>query len=271
MSATLTNKQAFRFLSPDQLKTLIPSAFTSMDVVQSKRSERYEAVETPVILKRLAALGWYPVKAYEVTPKKKENVGTQKHFIHFRNENHFVGKKDEIEMIPEIIGTNSYNARSSFVLRTAMYRVVCENGMIVSTRNDDEVIRIRHIGDTPSLAEEEYKKIDRNIEWMLQLVMKMKKKHLTHQQAKQFAIECCRARWDYQYKINTPQNLLEPLRPEDEHMDFWTIFNCIQEKLVKGGWIGAGGKKVKRIKDPNRNMNINVRLFAVAEIYLQSL
>lgn len=267
---SISHQKAFSFLTLDEVKLKAPSAFTKQPMARA--TESYIPISTVDALEDLMLIGWRPIDAYEVKPKKEENKGYQKHFIRLRNDKLFVGTKDAIEVIPETLLVNSYDARCSFKLYSSLLRVVCDNGLIVKDSQLDEIF-IPHKGSKmESWSWEIYKKqLTLSAKSSISLMNKYRNIKLTPQQQKQFAHMSCRARWDYKYTLLEPKNLLEPLREEDEGTDLWTVFNVIQEKLIRGGWVGSAGRKIKPMVDRNRELAINIRLFQVVDEFCQTL
>jgi hypothetical protein len=270
MSASLTHKQAFeqQFITEEQLREQAPSVFTTK--LAKRVGNRYLYIFTPEVIKDLESIGWKPVNAYEVRPKRADNKGFQKHFIRLRNPDKYIGSENKIVIIPELLVVNSYDARSSFKFYIVLYRVSCDNGVIVKS-NELEVIRVPHKGDAYLEYTELQEQLLRNMDIAIDLMNRMSTIHLTPDQQRVLAKECYRARWDYKYPALQPRVLLERLRPEDEYNDLWTVLNVIQEKLIRGGWIGSGGRTIKAMRDRNRELNINTRLFQIVDNFFTQI
>lgn len=273
---SVTHSQVFKeqYLSIEEVEKRAPSIFTSL--VSSKVSSKYKTVSTPDVLENLATIGWKPVDAYQVTPKKAENLGFQKHFVKLRNDNYFVGSKNDISIIPELLLINSYDAKCSFKFYISLYRTISKSSIVMKTdllldEYGREKMKLPHKGEKSKDYSTLRDSFDENVRTVIDLMNNMSKVNLDTVQQKSFAKECCRARWDYTYNLLQPKSLLDPWRDEDESNDLLTMSYRIQEKLVKGGWIGAGGVTIKAIKDPNREFNINSRLFQIIEHYYLQL
>jgi hypothetical protein len=64
-------------------------------------------------------------------------------------------------------------------------------------------------------------------------------------------------------------DLLTPFRPEDEGSDLWTVFNVIQEKMMRGGFsyqtpLGRT-TKLRGIKSIQASHRLNTKLWEAAE------
>ena len=70
----------------------------------------------------------------------------------------------------------------------------------------------------------------------------------------------------------TIEDLLAPMRTEDEGNTLWNVFNVLQEKMIKGGFSATGknGKvrKQRPISSIKKDVDYNQRLWAIAERYI---
>ena len=70
-----------------------------------------------------------------------------------------------------------------------------------------------------------------------------------------------------------PQELLVPLREQDKGNDLWSVFNVVQEKLVRGGFkytLREGrrtNRTARRISNFIQDIRINEELFDLAKSY----
>lgn len=262
----MSSEVAFRALTKDHLKASVPSIFTQD--ASPRTSDKYTHLSTEQILDDLSDMGWVPVNAVEMKVKKEINRGFQKHIIRLRNPQFFIGNNDtEIEALPELVMTNSHDGRAAFNFYAGLYRVVCSNGLIMSS-TDFGSLYIRHRGYTIDELRNVAVAMAEMVADISFKVEIMKSIHLTREEQKKFALETVRARWDYNYHPDLI-DMLKPTRVEDEGTDLWTIFNVLQEKLVRGGFVGGAGKKTKKLVDANRELNVNRKLYTILENYLE--
>ena len=71
----------------------------------------------------------------------------------------------------------------------------------------------------------------------------------------------------------TVVEMLDPVREEDKATDLWTVFNVLQEKIVKGGYkyFEQGMKrprKMRKIKSFVKDLDINRKMFLAAKAFL---
>jgi hypothetical protein len=72
----------------------------------------------------------------------------------------------------------------------------------------------------------------------------------------------------------TINDILTPVRSEDNANDLWTVFNICQEKMIKGGFSATGknnkARKQRGITSIKKDMEYNQRLWGVASQYLMA-
>jgi hypothetical protein len=270
MPLTITHEEAFKFINLTTVKKMAPSIFTSNRAPRT--SADYVCHDTPESLEMLRSYNWFPVEAYEVKPKIASNVGFQKHFIRLRNKNFFLGTKDAIEAVPELLLINSYDGRCAARIQTSMSRVCSNTSIFISSVGITTVVIYHSTSKSskPSITEHLCTPLEDNLKIAEGTVNKFKKVQLTKNMKRKLANECLRARWDYKYTLNDLDQLTYPIRQEDENDDMWTVSNIIQEKLVRGGWTGGGGRLIKPMKDRNRELIINMKLSPILENFYSS-
>ena len=67
-------------------------------------------------------------------------------------------------------------------------------------------------------------------------------------------------------------DLLKPVRKEDNGKDLWSVFNVVQEKIIEGDfeYIAAGkARKARQIKNFKQDQKINKDLFELALEYVK--
>ena len=263
-SVVLTKEKAFAAKSINDLRKITPSVFTKSP--SKKASKEYNHISTTEVLERMDEFGWQINRATEIRPKKKENFGYQKHIIHLRNSNVFIGQSDqEIEMLPEIVLINSHDARSSFKVRTGLFRGACGNGLLIPICNM-QTLDVPHRGSDSVQLKYTILCLMERIPIMMGKVDRLMQRQLTRTEKVEIAKDALLARWNYRYTAPI-RELIEPLRDEDRGDNLWILFNVLQEKLIRGNWNGSD-RKIKAIVDQNRELNINNKLFTIIESYL---
>jgi hypothetical protein len=215
---------------PDsQLRSAAPSVFAVAPM--TGLSSRYAFVPTTEIVAGLREKDWLPVVVEEQRVRLTARLGFQKHLLRFRRAKEM---QTLDEWNAELVLTNSHDAGCAYVLRVGIYRRLCSNGLVVSG-NAFEAIRFRHEGlDVAKVVEASY----RIVEYLPKLtgcIDRFRNRMLTEPEIQTFAQRALLLRYEALEKSPIePQTLLTVRRPEDQASDLWTVFNRVQENLVRG-------------------------------------
>ena len=139
----MLNLKNQEFLSTEQIKSKAPSIFTS--TAAQGVSDKYTHIPTSNVIDDMDLLGWKVVDAKEV--KARKGIGFQKHLLVFRNEDVVINGADGDTVFPQILLTNSHDGKNSFTFTAGLFRMICENGLVVSTEQFEDV-KMRHMGYT---------------------------------------------------------------------------------------------------------------------------
>jgi len=261
----MLNIESTNFLTNGEIKRVAPSVFTS--TAADHVSSAYTHIPTSVIIEDMRKLGWDVVDAKEVRARK--GVGFQKHLVVFRNPEIAIIGKDGDDVFPQILLTNSHDGKNAFTFTAGMFRMVCENGLVVSTE-EFENVKLRHMGYTFEELQEKIKAMVERLPLTVETMNKMKQVELDENKAIEFATKAIATRFSedevQRIKVDAKE-LLKPTRKEDEGNDLWSIFNVIQEKLISGGFsytAGTKSRKARQIKNFNQDLKVNKDLFELA-------
>ena len=193
------------------------------------------------------------------------------------------------EQQPEIIFYNSHDGKSSMKLFAGVYRFICSNGIIAGEGFDQRMIHYKNNLDN---FEDILKYTASKLEDISQLTHNMKNITPEPDQVFEFACAALNTRYDSEtvdidartrnvYTGRTIDDVLTPTRVEDEAHDAWTIFNRVQESVMRGGMpvIGdrkrygrnfQGYKQAKPITSIKQNVDVNRKLWDIAQEVLVS-
>jgi hypothetical protein len=149
--------------------------------------------------------------------------------------------------------------------------MVCENGLVVSTK-EFENVKIRHMGYDFETLQETIKMMVEKLPLTVEAMNTLRQTELSQEQALAFAKEALEVRFGTDtnnIQINL-QDLITPTRYEDKGSDLWSVFNVVQEKLIDGGFQYAYGsklRKARRIKNFKQDLELNAKLFDLALQY----
>ncbi len=245
--------------SLEQIKSMAPSVFTTEKAPHL--TDKYIQTPTSRVVEDLMSLGWQVTKAQEV--KARKGQGFQKHIIVFRNPEIMIKGKDGDDSFPQILLTNSHDGKAAFNFRVGIFRLVCSNGLVISDA-DFSNVSIRHINYTFESLQAKVAEMITKLPNLVQKINLFKSTELTEDQMADFAQKAMQLRTKERVNI---MDVLTPDRPQDSGNDLWVVFNRVQEKLL-GGSYRAGKRKARSVKNFQKDIELNEKLFELAEAYL---
>jgi len=257
------------FLSTSEIKERAKSIFT--ETAGPSVSSKFTHIPTFKVIEDMAQLGFGVVDVKEV--KARKGIGFQKHLIVFRNPDLFIKGQDGDDVFPQILVSNSHDGKNAFTFKCAIFRLVCENGLVISTQ-DFADIKIRHMGYTFEALQEKINGIVEQLPLTVESMNKMKQIQLSEEQTVEFAKKAIATRFTEAEIDNVKidfDKLLEPTRKEDEGNGLWEVFNRIQEKIIEGDFqyiSGAKIRKARKIKNFQQDVKINSELWELAESFM---
>lgn len=222
-------------------KKLIPNSALAINPMGNV-SPRYQFIDTNKAISQIEAMGYQLHSATEARVTKQEKRGYQKHLLRFRlpqeESNQELFKRNG--EFPEIVVVNSHDGASAMRIMAGFFRLACANGLISGSITDE--IRLRHVikhGVDPAKELEDALRIVAGKAQALTVVADTWKRIQLSDRDKSFlvsaAIEARSIGTKYQgerLKVDSTL-LLKPKRQEDKGTDLWSVFNVIQEKIIK--------------------------------------
>jgi hypothetical protein len=259
------------FLTTSQIKERARSIFT--ETAGPSVSSKFTHIPTFKVIEDMAQLGWNVVDAKEVKARAKNSIGFQKHLVVFRNPDVVINGADGDTVFPQILLTNSNDGKNAFTFKCAIFRMVCENGLVVSTQEFSD-LKIRHMGYTFEELQAQIRVVVDQLPLTVESMNKMKQIQLSEEQTVEFAKKAIATRFT-EVEIDNVKidfdKLLEPTRKEDEGNGLWEVFNRIQEKIIEGDFqyiSGAKIRKARKIKNFQQDVKINSELWELAESFM---
>ena len=257
------NGYAGGVLSVDQLRRAVPSAFA--ESAHASRSERYTYIPTSAVIEGMRKEGFLPVKATQSAARNEEKKGHTKHMIRFRREDQLYQPEAR-----EIIMINSHDGSSAYKLSAGVFRLVCSNGLVVG--KEDTRQTVRHSGNVLHDVIEGACRIVSDFEQVTADMETMKAVTLGKPLMLAFASAAIEARFDAEEKPVTAEQVLRPRRNADTGADVWTVFNRIQENVIKGGLYGASKdahgrtqhRRTREVKGIDQNDTLNRALWRLS-------
>ena len=242
-------------ISLNSLRERVPAIFTKTP--SPKVSNRYSFADSEYYLQKFIDADWTIHSARQVS--KSEYAP---HQVILRNKDiATVG-----DLLPQLIFTNSHNGIKKMTMDTGIYRLVCSNGLVVPT-SITQSLSIKHIdlGDstTDTIVNSFYEKIP----IIMNSIDRMRNKILTNDEIDNFTYNALQIRFINAVGINI-NDVVKPSRIEDYSDDLWTVFNVVQEKIIRGGIQLPSKRHSRPINNFVNDNDINTKLWQLAEQYI---
>lgn len=241
------------------IKTIAPAIFsTSAD---PKMSNKYSFVPTIELMENFTNEGW---QLASVKQNGKGAYGV--HELRFRN-----GELPAVgDTLVEAIVRNSHNGMTTLNVGAGLFRLVCSNGLTVATSTAEQ-FNIRHTGFNPDDVKRLTESFAKKLPTIQNSVDKMMDRMLTEGEKIEFAKNASIIKWgmgSIPASLNM-EELITPIRKDDEGDDLWKVFNVVQEKFIKGGveYKSNKGRKtsLKGLKNIMATNQMNTKLWTLAE------
>ncbi|EDW7873587.1 DUF945 domain-containing protein [Salmonella enterica] len=255
-----------RPLTHEELMQYTPSVFG--EDKHTSRSEKYSYIPTITLLENLRREGFEPFFACQSRVRDPGRRDYTKHMLRLRRAGQITGQQ-----VPEIIILNSHGGESSFQLLPGVFRSVCTNSLVCGQSFGE--IRVPHRGDiVGKVIEGAYEvlgvfdRVEEKREAMQSLLLPP-----SAQQA--LAKAALTYRFGEEHQPVTTAQVLTPRRREDYGQDLWTVWNTLQENLLKGGLPGrtVQGKRThtRAVNGIDGDIRLNRALWVMAEQMQQAL
>jgi hypothetical protein len=226
-------------LTMEQIWDNAPAAFTPNK--SPELSGRYGFVDTAAAISILNDHGWNPVRAVQKPSRLSENIPFQDHMLSFAP-----AQVDDRDNQPNLILYNSHNGKSALKLFVGVYRMLCSNGIIAGDSLFES--KLRHSATTANGFSNLITSQSNNVPMLMDKIDGMQNHILDHDQIVDFAYDAVNLRWDmlqdtppdnrngsYADQFRTVKQALRVRRHGDGGNDKYTVFNRLQESLIRGG------------------------------------
>ena len=257
------NGYAGGVMTAEQLRRAVPSAFA--EAAHDSRSARYTYIPTSAVIEGMRNEGFLPVKATQAAARNEDKKGHTKHLIRFRREDQLTQAEAR-----EVILINSHDGSSAYKLSAGVFRLVCSNGLVVG--KEDTRQTVRHSGNVLGDVIDGACRIVQDFDKVTQDMEVMKSIRLEKPLMLAYAAAAIEARFDTDEKPVTPEQVLRIRRTADTSSDLWTVFNRVQENVIKGGLYGTSKdahgrtqhRKTREVKGIDQNDTLNRALWRLA-------
>lgn len=256
-----------QFLTTETLYKKAPSIFTEGSA--SKTSDKYQHISTHTIINSLIKEGFQPTWAHQSKARLQDKKAFTKHMVRLR---HVDAAPNNAGLYPELVLVNSHDGLSSYRLMAGIYRVICGNGLIAGNTFDE--VRVRHQGDILNNVIEGTFSVVNTAHQMIEVADEMSTITLTPTEKQIFAESAHSLRFDEDDQSIGVNNILNVRRLSEKNKnDLFTVFNVVQENIIKGGLKGYKLNEFGRlkrvttrdIKSIDQNIKLNKALWSLAE------
>lgn len=272
---TFKDNELCPFMSKEEIRAKAPYIFADAPT-NPNVSKRYTFANTETIIDDLAKLGWGVVDCKQQRANKRSNIRSF-HMVALQNKDIYVTENDEIVGFPRIIVQNSHDGFNSFKFMVGFFRLCCQNGLVIATEQFAN-IAIRHSNYTFDELRTVVGKAIMCVSDNIGTMNDMQNTILTAEQKNEFAVAALRIRNgvkdDETFKVDgyDIEDILTPMRDEDKGDSLWTVFNVLQEKIIKGEFnmnspTNGRQRKARAIKGIAKDVEINQKLFRTAYSY----
>lgn len=258
-------------LSTERIAQLAPAVFATTK--HERLTDRYVSLHTSDVLPVLADYGYQPVQAAQ-----KRSRGTSPEFAQHMMA--FAKVDAPIEDIrPEIILYNSHDGTGSVKLFAGAFRFICSNGIVAG---DGFSSRIYH---SKSLLgfEQMLRNTVETLPSLMDKINRLRSIQLDGEQARELAIAGVNTRWvEYtgqetkgSYAVaQTVKDVIAVNRREDNYLDAWTVFNRVQEGVIRGNALirsitkacpEGTMRKARALSSIKEHVRINQELWNIAD------
>lgn len=196
----------------------------------------YGFVSTDSVIETFKSNGWYVAEEKIAQVRKAEKMGFQRHIVRLHNDSFasIPGLTESNSSRPELCLLNSHDGSTSLRIIFGILRIACLNGILAGTSLRE--FRTVHSGDLTKKVTEGVEYMTTGIPDMISSVQALQSAQFTPANQDEFV----RRLVDERLKTVNPTTVdystaLKVLRNEDDSTDAFTIFNRVQEHLIRGG------------------------------------
>jgi hypothetical protein len=233
-------------------------------------SNRYNFISTRSLVDTLAEVGYTPALIKVQNVRKQERQGFQKHIIRFQHRD-FPARVGG-DSVPQLILKNSHDGLSSTELSLGLYRLLCSNGLATGKSISRE--RVTHRAGTIEQVAAAALRLANHVPLLGEQVREFQSRILTDAEVKEFSTQALSLRYNIPGEDAPHQDRVEHetrlwflnrrRRYEDQGTDLWSVFNRVQENLIKG----RPRSGIRVLKAPDRDLEVNRGLWDLAHQFL---
>jgi hypothetical protein len=262
--STKHQQTPMKILTIEDLHAQVPAAFATEPA--DNVSHRYSFIPSDQIITEVMTRGWQPTSAYQSSRVRDQRHAT--HMITFRQPNTELRIGD---VLPQINLFNNHSAAKRFRLLGGFFRMICSNGLVVSLGIAESDINRIHIDGASVDVDRALTGALDSINSALDQIVQWQQIPLNFVQQNDFAAKAVLIKnnndpyWSAHFDA---REFLNRRRDPDRANDLWTVFNVVQENIMRGGVQGAV-RTTKPITQVAEVQRINQSLWQLTTEYGQ--
>jgi hypothetical protein len=224
-----------RFLTEDEIRSAAPSVFAT--TAHESRSARFKPIATIDVVRMLDQEGFGVVGAKQSVARLEDRKDFTKHMLRLRQKGGVQRKVGDT--VFEVLLKNANDGTAAYDLLAGLFRIRCLNSLVaMDTQMSTQ--RVRHSGDVAPKVIEGVFSVVNDAERALNAPDQWGQLQLAAPE-QMFLAEAAHAiRFPVDENNNQttnvkPEQMLHVRRTGDIGDDLWTVFNRIQENVVRGG------------------------------------
>jgi hypothetical protein len=224
-----------RFLTEDEIRSAAPSVFAT--TAHESRSARFRPIATIDVIRMLDQEGFGVVGAKQSVARLEDRKDFTKHMLRLRQKGEVQRKVGDT--VFEVLLKNANDGTAAYDLLAGLFRIRCLNSLVaMDTQMSTQ--RVRHSGDVAPKVIDGVFSVVRDADRALNAPDQWGQLQLAAPE-QMFLAEAAHAiRFPVDENNNQttnvkPEQLLNVRRTGDAGTDLWTVFNRLQENVVRGG------------------------------------
>ena len=221
--------------------------------------------ETVNVVSSLKDKGWIVDGVFENRSKKSRKIDNHCVKLTHPDLNMKIGNKTE--GFANMYVMNSCDGKHPLNLDFGMYRVVCGNGLVRKDIIADT--KIKHTEKDYNRLPQIIANLENKIQPMFKQFESLKNVTLTSKQLSELLSKVSKLRgFDRNTSLAVRNQLLNVHRDEDKGDDLWSVYNRLQENLIKPNMlVNADGEIIGGVSNPFENIKVNQDLYELVEAY----
>jgi hypothetical protein len=215
---------------------LINNPIDAVTHAPKMNAETYGFASTREIMDAFGAHGWRPVSTQTASVRDAARQGFQKHLVRLENPafQAIEGLTDANRSKPQLVLLNSHDGTSSLQIFWGLVRIACLNGIIAGTSMSS--FRLIHSRKVTERLPDAIEHLVKGFPKFINQIQALQGLRFSDSALSEFIKTVYDARLQGVGKVlNVDYRLPDVKRYEDNGSDAFTVFNRVQETLIRGG------------------------------------